>query len=379
MRVVLAPQGFKESLTGLEIAAAMEAGVHAVWPAAETVLVPVADGGDGTLQSLVDASGGSIRSAAVSDPLGRPILAEWGALGDGRTAVVEMARAAGLALLGEGERDPLHTTTYGVGELVRAALDEGYRHFIVGIGGSATVDGGAGMAQALGVQLLDHDGEPLQRGGGALRHLARIDVGGLDPRLAEATVDVACDVTNPLTGDLGAAAVYGPQKGATPETIPVLDEALRRLAEVMRRDLGREVEHVAGAGAAGGLGAGLMAFLGGRLRSGADIVLEAVELDAKLEGADLVLVGEGRMDRSSVFDKAPVAVAKRAKRRGIPVVAIVGSLGEGYRGVHEHGIDAVYSLAEGPMTLEQAMAGTAPLVERVTEQVVRGLAAWGRA
>jgi len=378
-RIVLAPQGFKESLTGLEVARAMEAGVHAVWPEAETVLVPVADGGDGTLRSLVDASGGTIETARVSDPLGRPIEAAWGTLGDGRTAIIEMARSSGLALLQPGERNPLRTTTRGVGELMRATLDRGYRRLIVGVGGSATVDGGAGMAQALGAALLDVEGKPLEPGGGALGRLDRVDLSGLDPRLAETVVDVACDVTNPLTGELGAAAVFGPQKGATPEMVRLLDDGLGRLADVLHRDMGKDVRNLPGAGAAGGLAAGLHAFAGARLRSGADLVLEAVGLDDKLEGADLVLVGEGRMDRSTIFEKAPVAVARRARRRGIPVVAIVGSLGDGFEAVHEHGVDAVYSLVRGPVGPEQAMAHAARLVAQVTEEACRALAAHPRA
>ena len=377
-RIVLAPQAFKESLTGLDVARAMDAGLRAVWPEAETVLVPVADGGDGTLRSLVDASGGRTETATVTDPLGRPVEAEWGTLGDGRTAVIEMARSSGLALLRPAERNPLLTTTRGVGELMRAALDRGFRRLIVGVGGSATVDGGAGMAQALGAELLDEAGNPLEPGGGALARLARLDLSGLDPRLAATAVDVACDVTNPLVGELGAAAVFGPQKGATPEMVWLLEDGLGRLADVLLRDTGKDVRYLPGAGAAGGLGAGLHAFAGARLRSGADIVLEAVGLEEKLEGADLVLVGEGRMDGQTIFEKAPVAVARRAKRRGIPVVAIVGSLGDGFRAVHEHGVDAVFSLVDGPTRLEEAMADAARLVAQATEEVCRALAACRR-
>ncbi len=373
-RVLVAPQGFKGSLTGMEIARAMEAGVRRVWPDADTVLVPVADGGDGTLQALVDASGGEVRTERVTDPLGRPVDAPWGALGDGETAVVEMARAAGLALLRAEERNPLATTTYGVGELMRAALRAGHRRLIVGIGGSATNDGGAGMAQALGARLLDSGGREIGRGGAALADLARIDLSALDHDLLEATVEVACDVTNPLTGEHGAAAVYGPQKGATQEMVRRLDAALTHFVDIVRRDIGRDVAGVPGAGAAGGLGAGLLAFAGAELRSGADIVLEALDMEGKLEGADLVIVGEGRMDGSTVFDKAPVAVAKRARRRGIPVVAVCGSLGRGYEDVHRHGIDAVFSAVDGPMTLEEALADTERLVAAATEEACRAVA-----
>ena len=373
MKIVIAPQEFKESLRGIEIARAMREGVIRVWPDAETELVPVADGGDGTLQSLVDASDGEIMSATVDDPLGRPIDAIWGALGDGQTAVIEMARSSGLAILTLEERNPLITTTYGVGELMLQALDAGYRHLIIGIGGSATNDGGAGMAQALGARLLDADGNELARGGGALAELDRIDVSSLDPRLSETTIDVACDVNNPLCGETGASAIFGPQKGADPETVKYLDAALHRFGELLERDLVQDVMMVPGAGAAGGLGAGLMAFTNARLRPGADIVIDALDLDARLEGASLVIVGEGQTDRSTIFHKAPVAVAQRAKVQGTPVIAISGSLGDGYQQVHEHGIDAAFSILDCCMTLEDAMADTAELVTKATEQACRAV------
>ena len=280
MKIVIAPQEFKESLGGIEIAQAMREGVLRVWPDAETQLVPVADGGDGTLQSLVDASDGEIMTATVDDPLGRPIDVVWGALGDGRTAVIEMARSSGLALLKPEERNPLVTSTYGVGQLMSLALDAGYRHLIIGIGGSATSDGGAGMAQALGAKLLDADGNELVRGGGALADLHSIDVSELDARLAESTIDVACDVNNPLCGETGASAIFGPQKGADAAMVEYLDNALHRFGGLLLRDLGKDVMEVPGAGAAGGLGAGLMAFTNARLRPGADIVIDALDLDA---------------------------------------------------------------------------------------------------
>ena len=373
MKIVIAPQEFKESLRGIEIARAMSDGVARVWPDAETLLVPVADGGDGTLQSLVDASDGEVMTATVNDPLGRPIEAVWGALGDGRTAVIEMARSSGLALLKPEERDPLITTTYGVGQLISLALDAGYRHLIIGIGGSATNDGGAGMAQALGAALLDADGNELASGGGALANLNRIDVSGVDIRLSDTKIDVACDVNNPLCGETGASAIFGPQKGADTETVAYLDNALRRYGSLLQRDIGRDVMEVPGAGAAGGLGAGLMAFTDAQLRPGADIVIDALDLDARLKGASLVIVGEGQTDHSTIFHKAPVAVAQKAKSAGIPVIAISGSLGDGYELVHEHGIDAAFSILDRCMTLEDAMSDTAGLVARTTEQACRAL------
>lgn len=373
MKIVIAPQEFKESLRGIEIAQAMREGVTRVWPDAETLLVPVADGGDGTLQSLVDASGGELMTATVDDPLGRPIDAVWGALGDGRTAVIEMARSSGLALLRSEERDPMVTTTYGVGQLMLSALDAGYRHLIIGIGGSATNDGGAGMAQALGASLLDVEGNKLARGGGALANLSRVDVSGLDIRLSETKIDVACDVNNPLCGETGASAIFGPQKGSDAETVSYLDNALHRYGNLLQRDLGRDVMEVPGAGAAGGLGAGLMAFTDAQLRPGADIVIDALNLDTKLEGASLVIVGEGQTDRSTTFHKAPVAVAQKAKSVGSPVIAISGSLGDGYELVHEYGIDAAFSILDCCMTLEDAMSDTAELVTKATEQACRAL------
>lgn len=373
MKIVIAPQEFKESLTGIEIAEAMREGVLRVWPDAETELVPVADGGDGTLQSLVDASNGAMLSGEVDDPLGRPIRAVWGALGGKETAVIEMARSSGLALLTPEERDPLVTTTYGVGQLMLRALDAGYRRLIIGIGGSATNDGGAGMAQALGANLLDRDGNELARGGGALVDLDRIDVSEFDPRLKETAIDVACDVNNPLCGETGASAIFGPQKGADPATVKYLDNALHRYGEILARDLFKDVMMEPGAGAAGGLGAGLMAFTSARLRPGADIVIDALDVDSRLNGASLVIVGEGQTDRSTIFHKAPVAVAQRAKAQGIPVIAISGSLGDGYELVHEHGIDAAFSILDCCMTLEAAMAETAELVTKATEQACRAV------
>ncbi len=374
-KIVFAPQGFKESLTGIEIARAMAAGARHVWPDAECTLVPVADGGDGTLQSLVDASDGTVRTASAVDPFGAEIEVQWGALGDGQTAVIEMARSSGLAIIDPNSRDPLRATTFGVGQVMKAALDVGFSHFIIGIGGSATNDGGAGMAEALGARMLDSSGNELERGGAALANLDRIDLSGFDSRIADVRIDVACDVNNPLCGPTGASAIFGPQKGASPEQVKQLDTALRRFGEVVARDMEKDVMEIPGAGAAGGLGAGLMAFANAHLRLGADIVLEAVELESKLDGADLVIVGEGQFDRSTVFNKSPVAVAQRAKRLGIPVIGIAGSLGAGYHEVHEHGIDAVFSLVNRPMSLADAMADTARLVERATEEACRAIAA----
>ncbi len=378
MKVVIAPQSFKGSISALEVARAMSEGVRRVVPDAEVTLVPVADGGDGTLETLVEASGGEVRTAEVTGPLGERRTARWGALGDGYTAVIEMARTSGLALVPPDRRNPLITTTYGLGEAIRQALDAGFRRFIVGIGGSATNDAGAGMAQALGIRLLDRDGRDLPFGGAALARLERIDMSGLDPRARESRFLVACDVSNPLTGPRGASAVYGPQKGATPEMVAQLDAALKHFAEVVKRDTGADINDVPGAGAAGGLGGGLIAFLNGELRPGVDIVLDAVGLDQQLDGADLVITGEGCMDFQTVFNKAPIGVARRATARGIPVIGISGSLGRGFQDVHAHGIDAAAAIVCAPMTLEEASSRAAELAACAAEEALRFLKAGAR-
>ena len=372
-KVVLAPQGFKESLSGMEIAEAMAIGVKSVWPEAETVLIPVADGGDGTLQALVDSSGGEVRSAEVEDAIGRTIESQWGALGNGTTAVIEVASAVGLARLGQDERDVRNASTFGVGQLFIEALDAGFTDFIIGVGGSATNDGGSGMIQALGGKLTDAAGNDIARGGIALLDLVNIDVSELDPRMANVNVVVACDVNNPLCGTRGASAIFGPQKGATDEDIQELDAALANFAEIISKNLHKDVAEIPGAGASGGLAAGLMGFFDARLRLGADIVLEALNIEKHLKDAELVIVGEGQFDRSTVFNKSPVAVAQRAKRNGIPVIGIAGSLGAGFREVHEHGIDAVFSLVNRPMTLKAAMGDTKRLVAIATEQACRAI------
>src|SRR5256885_11577129 len=327
MRIVIAPNAFKGSLSALEAAEAIAEGVRVAAPDADLVLIPIADGGDGTVDALVAATQGERRTLRVRGPLGDPFDAEYGLIDGGSTAVIEMAKAAGLALVPKDRRDPRITTTYGVGELLQHAYDDGARHFVVGIGGSATNDGGAGMAQALGYHLLDEHGLELPPGGLALKRLARIHVGGVHANWKQAEVEVACDVTNPLTGPRGASAVYGPQKGATPEMVAELDAALKQFAEIIRRDLGVDVEQLPGAGAAGGLGAGLVAFTGARLRPGAEMVMEALRLDERVAGAGLVITGEGRLDSQTArFGKGPAAVARHARQAGIPVVAIGGSI-----------------------------------------------------
>jgi len=371
MRIVIAPDSFKGSLTALAVAEAMERGARAVFPQAEVRKVPIADGGEGTVDALVAATHGRHEELTVRGPLGEPVRARWGVLGDGETAVLEMAAASGLPLVPKDRRDPRVTSTFGTGELVRAALDAGLRKLVVGIGGSATNDGGTGLARALGVHFLDAAGVELPEGGAALARLARIDLTGLDPRVASAQVLVACDVDNPLTGPRGASAVYGPQKGATPEMVRELDAALGHYAQVTRSATGRDVALLPGAGAAGGLGAGLLFFTPARLRPGVEIVLETTGFAELVRGADLVLTGEGHTDFQTAMGKAPVGVAQAAKRHGVPVVCLAGGLGDGADDVLAQGIDALAAVVPRAMPLEEAMARGAELVEAAAARACR--------
>jgi glycerate kinase len=373
-QIAIAPNAFKGTLTAAQAAQCLERGLKKALPGASFVTVPVADGGEGTALAVVKATGGRWVRCSVADPLGRRIKAQFGLSGDGRLAIVEMASASGLVLLRPQERNPLLTTTRGTGELVRAALDRQVTRLLIGIGGSATNDGGMGMARALGVRFLDARGRELPEGGGSLGRLARIDTSRLDPRLQEVKVEVACDVTNPLFGPRGAARVYGPQKGATPAMVKQLDGGLRRLAAIIQRDLGTGVARLPGAGAAGGLGAGLVAFLKGQMRPGVDIVMDAVDLTGKLAGCDLVITGEGCLDGQTIFGKAPAGVAKVAKQLGLPVIAICGSLGAGAAKAPEAGIDACFSALEGPIPESELAQRAAGMLERCAEQVGRVLA-----
>jgi glycerate kinase len=367
-RVLIAPQSFKGSADAVAVAAAIARGVRRVWPRAETVEMPLADGGEGTVRALVRATGGELRRARVHDPLLREIDAEWGVLGDRTTAVVEMAAANGLPLLREDERDPRVTSTRGTGELILAAAMSGAHRIIVGIGGSATNDGGAGMARAFGYHFFDRDGRDLPEGGAALARLGRID-GQTDPRLIRPAIDVACDVRNPLLGPEGASAIFGPQKGATPEMVRELDAALARYADVVERFVGRPVRDVPGAGAAGGLGAGLLAFLDARLVSGSQLVLDAVGFAGKLEGASLVITGEGRIDGQSVYGKLTQAVTVAARKRNVPVMAVAGMLGPGHEGMRDAGVERIETLASGPSDREAAMRDPLPLIEAAAERL----------
>jgi glycerate kinase len=374
VKVAIAPNSFKGSLTASAAADSIARGLRKAWPGIAIVKIPMADGGDGTLQAIVAATGGRTVPCRVTDPLGRNIRSMFGLTGDGRTAVIEMALASGLTLLKTRERNPMLTTSRGTGELIRAALDHGVRDLVIGIGGSATNDGGMGIARALGARFLDARNRELADRGGALTRLARIDASGLDARLKHTSISVVCDVDNPLCGRRGAARVYGPQKGATPAMVKQLDAGLKRLAALLQADLGADVVNLPGAGAAGGVGAGLVAFLNARLRPGVDVVTQAIGLERKLAGCDLVITGEGRLDGQTVFGKAPAGVARIAQKLGIPVIAICGSLGPNAGHVRRAGIAAFFSALEESVAEAELPRRGPGMLERCAEQVGRLLA-----
>ncbi|MCY7772374.1 glycerate kinase [Bacillus haynesii] len=369
MKIVIAPDSFKESMTSLEAARSIEKGFKAVLSDAEYVNIPVADGGEGTVQALVDATGGDIVHQTVTGPLGKPVKAAYGLLGDGKTAVIEMAEASGLHLVPPGQRNPLLTTTRGTGELILDAAEKGVSTIIIGLGGSATNDGGAGMAAALGAKFLNRDGEEIENGGGALAEIAKIDVSGLNPKLKHIQFEAACDVDNPLTGPRGASAVFGPQKGANSEMTALLDQNLKHYAAAVKAELGCEIDSIPGAGAAGGLGAGLCAFLNAELKSGVDIVLDTLSFSERIKGADLVITGEGKIDGQTVSGKTPAGVAKRARSENIPVIAFAGSLGEGCELVYDIGISALFSIVPGISSLENALADGSSNLTRCARNV----------
>jgi len=375
MRILLAPQALKGSLTAAETTQALAQGVRAGAPNAQVIELPIADGGEGTVEAMVAATGGTIIPATVTGPLGEPVAAFFGILGEAgsaqRTAVIEMAAASGLPLVPLERRDPRITTTWGTGELLRHALDRGCRRFLIGIGGSATNDGGAGLAQALGAHLLDEQGQELPLGGAALARLARIVSETLDPRLRDTVVQVACDVDNPLCGPNGASAIYGPQKGATPEMVRELDDALRHYAAIIERDLGVDVLDLPGAGAAGGLGAGLVAFLKAELLPGSRMVLDALHFDTHLAAANLVMTAEGHLDTQTLRGKSVGAVAAAAKARGIPVIVVAGGVSNEEHALYQMGIAAIVPLPTHPMTLAEAMTQASPLVSRAAERALR--------
>jgi glycerate kinase len=371
LKIVVAPNALKGSLGAVAAAQAMCAGVRLAAPAAEVVQVPVADGGDGLLEVLGADKGLERIPCRVTGPLGSPVDAALLYAADRHLAIIEMATAAGLALLPSSGLDPMQATTFGVGELLRAALDRGARRIILGIGGSATSDGGTGLARALGARFLDDHDRELPGNAAALQHIRRIDLERLDPRLAGAHIDVICDVDNPLLGATGTARVFAPQKGASPTQVEAIEAGLENLANLVEQQLGRNIRTLHGGGAAGGLGAGMVVFLQAVLRPGAALVLELTGLEAALEGAGLVLTAEGRLDGQTAHGKAPAAVAALASRHGIPCIALAGSLGPDLQALHARGITACFSLCPGPLDLDAAMQQAAPLLTRACEQVVR--------
>ncbi|MTI72005.1 MAG: glycerate kinase [Firmicutes bacterium] len=357
MNILIAPDSFKGSIKAKEFCDITEKAILSVMPSANVIKVPLADGGEGTIEALVSNTNGEIKKEVVTDPIGGKVNARYGILGDGKTAVIEMATASGLPLVSEDKRNPMNTTTYGTGELVLKALDEGCKKIIMGIGGSATNDGGAGMAKALGFKLLDENKNPIKEGAKGLLSLESIDTTSKDKRLEGVEFQVACDVNNPLCGENGASFVYGPQKGATKEELPILDKALYNFSKVVKKDLGKEVLDVEGSGAAGGLGAGILAFLDGKLKPGFEIIKEVTKLKSifKENDIDLVITGEGEMNYQTVNGKLPVGVSSISKENDVSVMAIVGSKGEGYEKVYKKGIDSVISIIDKPMDIDNAM------------------------
>lgn len=373
MKIVLAPDSFKNSVTAIEASHAMRAGFEKVFPKATYVEVPMADGGEGTVQSMVDATGGRFLTAEVVNPLGQKVTAQYGILGDQETAVIEMAAASGIQFINEQTRNPLLTTTYGTGQLIEAAVKQGVKTIIIGLGGSATNDGGAGMAQALGVQLLNADQRALAFGGGALADLASIDATRMLPALADVKIVIASDVTNPLIGEKGASAVFGPQKGATPEMVAQLDQNLAHYAAIIERDLGVSVAQTPGAGAAGGLGAGLLGFTKAQLQPGVEIVIEKTQLKTAVADADIVITGEGGIDFQTQYGKTPIGVAQAVKAVNpqATVIAIAGNIGEGTDVLYDLGIDSIFCSTPGVMSLEKALANTKANLTQTSMNIAR--------
>lgn len=375
MRIVVAPDSFKGSLSALDAAKAVERGIKKAWNPVEVVKIPMADGGEGTVEALVTALGGRFVPVEATNPIGHKITSFYGVLSDEKTVVIEMAAASGLPLIQKADRNPLLTTSYGTGELIAHALDHGFRDIIIGIGGSATNDGGMGMLQALGVRFLDSQGQSLGFGGGELKRLESIDTRNIHPGIKDAKIQVACDVTNPLCGSNGASSVFGPQKGATPEMVGELDLALLRYAEKIHELLGIDFAVKPGAGAAGGMGTGLMAFLGAALKPGFEIVKEASRLEEHIKTSQLVITGEGMTDAQTLYGKVPSGIASLAQKYKIPVVCLSGGLGEGADKLYDKGITALLSITDKPMSLEQAMTDAPRLLESAAENAMRLFAA----
>ncbi|MBR7888113.1 glycerate kinase [Marinomonas sp. A79] len=361
MKIVIAPDSFKESLTALQVANAIENGFYQIFPDAHYLKVPMADGGEGTVQSMVDATQGQTIDLEVTGPLGNKVMAQYGILGTTAgqtptTAVIEMASASGLHLVPREQRDPLYTTSFGTGELIKDALDRGIKHIVLGLGGSATNDAGVGLAQALGIQCQDDQHRELAFGGAALAQLRHIDVSQAHPLLADCRVEVACDVDNPLCGDRGASAIFGPQKGATPEMVVTLDNALGHFADVLVQQGFTDHRLEAGVGAAGGMGLAAKVFLNATLKPGIEIVMDTVGLGKALQGADLVITGEGRMDGQTVFGKTPMGVLKKALANKVTTIGIAGCLGQDAEAILDHGMSAIFPIIPTLDTLDTVLA-----------------------
>ncbi len=374
MKIIVAPDSFKGSLTSMQAAEAIERGIKKAALTSkenvEIIKVPMADGGEGTVEAIISAIGGKIIQTKVLDPLGRKIDSFFGVLPD-NTAVIEMAAASGLNLLTVEERNPMKATSYGTGELIKAALDIGCKNIIIGIGGSATNDGGVGMCQALGIKFLDKEGKQIGFGGGELYKINKIDISSLDSRINDTIITIASDVKNTLCGPNGASAIYGPQKGATSEMVEILDRNLKHFATAIQKQFNKDVLNVPGSGAAGGLGAALMAFFRAELRLGINLIMELVKLEDKVKEADIVITGEGSTDYQTLYGKVPLGIAKVARKHNKPVICISGSLGEGYEELYNEGIEALFSIVSRPMSLEEAMRMGDVLLEKITKNVFK--------
>lgn len=371
MKIIIAPDSFKGSLDAIGVAAAIEKGIKTAFSTAETVLLPIGDGGEGTMETLVAATGGKIKKMVVRGPLNNPVEAAYGILGDGKTCVIEMASASGLHLVSEEELSPLKATTFGTGELIRQALNDGFTSFIIGIGGSATNDGGAGMLQALGLKILDDSGESLGLGGGELNKASTLDFGTFDKRISKSRFIIASDVQNPLTGPEGASHIFGPQKGASSEEVELLDRNLAKWADEILKVTGIALHDRPGAGAAGGIGGAFQAFFPAEMKRGVDVVLDYIKLDEHLKCADLVITGEGRVDHQTAFGKTPLGVAQRAAGKNVPTIILAGSVGHGTEVLHDFGVVSIHSIINRPMTLQESMENAAELLEQSAEQIVR--------
>ncbi|MCJ8008450.1 glycerate kinase [Lederbergia wuyishanensis] len=371
MKIVIAPDSFKGSVSAMEAAIAIEKGVKNAFSNAKTVLLPVADGGEGTLETLVSATNGEKVYEKVNGPLGKEVNAHFGVLGDRSTCVIEMAVASGLNLIEEDERNPMLTTTYGTGELIKEALDKGYRNFVLAIGGSATNDGGAGMLQALGMQLIDKEGKEIGYGGGELGKIHYISTENFDKRIKESTFLIASDVENPFVGEKGASHVFGPQKGATDEMVEILDQNLLHFANHVEKNTGVRLHDMPGAGAAGGIGGAFLAFFPSNMKRGIEVVLEYASFDEALNGADLVITGEGKVDFQTAYGKTPMGVAQAAQRKGVPTIILAGAVGENIRNLYKNGVVGIFSIINQPMSLENAMKEAENLLEKSVEQICR--------